>query len=121
MTNDFDPNWPHGHVTRSGKPAEIIYENMVGDHPIVAIVKEKPNEEYIIRCQNNGRLMDGGDCPYDIFNAPAPKKTFEYWLNFYPGSEEAQIHQSKEDADGCAGPTRIACKRVVITEGEFDE
>lgn len=33
--SEFDPKWPHGHVTRDGRKARIICTDAKGRYPIV--------------------------------------------------------------------------------------
>lgn len=42
------------------------------------------------------------------------------WINVYREDFGDLVHKTKEDADACAAPSRIACVRVVIDcqEGE---
>lgn len=42
------------------------------------------------------------------------------YLNYYPGGFMSVSYPSRERADELAGDTRLACKKVIITEGEFD-
>lgn len=36
--SDFDPDWPHGHVTRDGHKARIICRDAKGSQPLVVLV-----------------------------------------------------------------------------------
>jgi len=47
-----------------------------------------------------------------------PKRVL--WLNVYPDGDSSS-HESREDADECAGARRIARLKVEFGEGRFDE
>lgn len=39
MNKEFDPDWPHGHVTREGREARIICKDRIcKDFPIIALI-----------------------------------------------------------------------------------
>lgn len=106
--SDFDPNWPHGHVTRSGLKARIICTDRVGDEPIVVLVG---NDDTVLPARCDGTNPHGiSDC--DLINAPAPKR--EFWVNVYPG--RAVVYETQEEAYMRASAGRIACAHV--TEGD---
>ena len=126
---DFDPNWPHGHITRDGRKARIICTDRVGKHPIVSIIGENEASSIggdLCRSMKDGRWDEHRDMWCDLFNAPEPKK--EYWVNvFYYKNEPGRVISctfgSKESADDYVekyarkdGFTRIACAHV--TEGD---
>lgn len=102
-SSDFDPNWPHGHVTRDGRKARIVCTNARSQWPIVASV-DHGDCEIVLR---------GG--PDDFVNAPAPKRA--WWVNVYGGTGRfADGYETRDGADAGAYPGRIAC--VHVTEGD---
>lgn len=116
---DFDPNWPHGHVTRDGRKARIISTNAVTESwPIIALVATKVPRTFTSdgRC-SSGR---GGD---DLLNAPALKRKVRVrmWLNVLP-SGVFYRYTSREgaDRDGSFYKDRIACIEIdrEVEEGE---
>ena len=75
---DFDPNWPHGHVTRDGRKARIICRDRRSPgFPIIALIGDGIMEAF--DCFNlQGRVNgDGRLRPDDLLNAPAPKRVWE--------------------------------------------
>ena len=75
--SDFDPNWPHGHVTRNGRAAYIkaVFRERDSGRPIIKVVGEVfqdgawHSREWLV----DGRLSMLGNSPLDLLNAPAPK------------------------------------------------
>lgn len=118
MRDDFDKDWPHGHTTRDGRSVRLLCTDAKGGRPIVALIGS--NEEFVSMYPRDGRVCRDADHPYDLVNAPAPKRTFELWFNFYP-SRGPDYFNSKEDADDFADRDRISRKCYLITEGEFDD
>lgn len=55
---------------------------------------------------------------YDEYVEP---KTVELWVNVYPQTPSGSVHKSKTRADAVASPDRIACVKVIATEGTYDE
>lgn len=123
---DFDPNWPHGHVTRDGRKARIICTDRKSKaYSIIALVQiaNKDNEEAVVSYTCEGKYRaDGTDNRTDLTNAPAPKK--ECWVNLFyyednPDRIMSCIFNSREAADRRASAdsfVRIACMHV--TEGD---
>jgi hypothetical protein len=116
---DFDPNWPHGHVTRDGHKARIICTD-AGSHvyPIVALVGSCPRS-----FTSGGRFSASGEHHhFDLLNAPAPKRKMrlEGWVNVYSMKRTSGLYLSKGDADELAGQDRIACIHIdrEVEEGE---
>lgn len=120
MRGDFDKDWPHGHVTIDGRPARIICTDAIGNYPIIALVTDRNGREILHSYMEDGRSFIGDERSFDLINAPAPKRVQEYWVNAYPDGLWT-YHPSKALADQSAGTCLFARKRVVITEGEFDD
>lgn len=121
MTDEFDPNWPHGHVTRNGCKARILATDIKGDLPIAAAIEDEDFNEWV-----GSFRKDGQSCAYksecDIINAPVPKRKFTFWVNVYPETINKQwsiaLHNDKKYADMMAGVQRIACIKIEFEEGE---
>ncbi|MDE3023201.1 MAG: hypothetical protein KGI54_15355 [Pseudomonadota bacterium] len=97
---DFDPNWPHGHVTRGGLKARILCANAKGAYPIIALITDENGTEFPNSTTYNGTAHGSSSkSDYDLFNAPAPKRIM--YVNFYR-SEGGFLHSkcfySKEKA-----------------------
>lgn len=102
--------------TRDGRPVTIISTEGRGTYSIVGYVS---NEENVTTWTPDGCYHKQEELSKnDIFNVPAQPKQIIMWFNVY---ETCTVgHSSKELADNNASNERIACKRVVFTEGEFD-
>lgn len=112
MENDFDPDWPHGHVV-GGCPARIICTDKAGDCPIVALVMlDRVEHTYFF---SRDGFSTGG---VKIYNAPAPKKRITGWLNIYPNLVSSYLRETRHDADRYSDPSRIACIYIDFEEGE---
>ena len=78
MRQDFDPNWPHGHVTRNGLR---YYGRLVGADGSSAGWIEGLLGHELAEHDENGLYLNRHpkwtreDHPYDLVNAPAPKPT----------------------------------------------
>jgi hypothetical protein len=112
---DFDPNWPHGHITRDGRKARIICTDAESNFPIVALVDGiaqhfTPAGQYRVGSLNH----------LDLLNAPAPKRKvrMDQWMNVY--ADGAYLYATKAAADDNAWNDRIACIHIdrEVEEGE---
>lgn len=128
---DFDPNWPHGHVTRDGRKARIICTDRKGkDYSIIALAQRASgdNEEITLSYTSEGKYhADGTDSGADLFNAPELKQ--EFWVNvFYCKDSQthalSRVFDSKENAEehakvyaGREDFMRIACVRFAEGDG----
>lgn len=75
---DFDPNWPHGHVTRDGRKAEVQPRRLLHpEYPILAVIISETGVETVDRFAADGRWLSGDSGPDDLLNAPAPKRVWE--------------------------------------------
>ena len=117
----FDPNWPHGH-TYNGKPAKLVFTspNTAADWPHLFVINEGEGGEAAVWAGAAGDTADGF-----IENAPAPKRRTEYWQNWYESGVIGAVYYSRKEADkaaadrhGFTSDARIACKHVVIEDGE---
>lgn len=105
--------------TKDGRPVTILTTKGRGNYPILGYVGDNTT---LVLWQQDGRCGNAaavGDHA-DLVNAP---KVVVRYINIYEGGA-AEMHTSRERADTLAGrtsATRIACKRVEITEGEFSE
>ena len=89
MRDDFDPNWPHGHVTRNGCAAyvkavfrerhwsiyEVVFNDRYNGPPITKVVGEvfQDGAWHSHEWLADGRQAVDGSGPLDLLNAPAPK------------------------------------------------
>lgn len=115
MTDQFDPTWPHGHVTRDGEwDAEILRSDLKRDCPIVSVITSRSTgDQRVLNSHSNGQLWLSSQSTFDLLNAPAPKK--KRWVNVY----ERMGFDTKTEADISAshcGSYRIAC--IEVEEGQ---
>jgi len=123
MQREFTLDWPHGHTTREGHEVRIIDTNFNGcaGESIVAVVQSKQNKERVITNHANGRYLDISTISEeDLINKPAPPKQVVYYVNLYKDGD-GFVHACREAADQLASERRIARKRIVVTEGEYDD
>lgn len=117
----FDPTKPV--QTCDGRPARILCTDLKTylQWPILAAVTELDGREHTYYFSAAGVLpgyaINNGRG--DLVNVPV-EHFREVWINFYPGAKGIRPFFSKEEADGCAAPSRIACIRFTATfrEGE---
>lgn len=109
----FDPTKPV--QTRDGRSARIICTDRDSIYPIVALVRELNGEESVSFHTNNGRVTPhyGGPSRVDLINVP---EKHVRWVNFFP--RDAEVYDSREEADEDATAERIACVRVEFKDGE---
>lgn len=121
MSNAFDPDWPHGHVTRDGRTARIICTDTKGSQgeTIVALVADKNGIESPRNFFQSGHYLDAyAENDLDLINAPAPKRKFVRWVNMYEHTATVFTYEKKEIADRDASAHRTACIRVEFEEGD---
>lgn len=98
-----------------GKPTE----------PVRVLETERPGGFPILtmdaRGDLRGHFADGRwssiatDGPYDLVPLQTPRPPVEGWVNVYPVG--GNVHATRDEADHCAGPRRIACVFVREVEG----
>ena len=114
MTTEFNPNDPV--QTKSGHPARIICTDRNGGANIIALIDFHGREEpHVYR--SNGEHNDGNDW----LNLMNVAKTHVMYVNVYNHRDRAVLHPTREIADRRATNDRIACSRVTLTEGRFDD
>ena len=83
--------------TRDGKPARIICWDKLGGLPIIALVMDGNNNEFVFYYNENGRTNDIIEKYYDLMMAP---EKHEGWINVYKGGklDADYIYPTKADA-----------------------
>ena len=83
--------------TRDGKPARIICWDKLGGLPIIALVMDGNNNEFVFYYNENGRTNDIIEKYYDLMMAP---EKHEGWINVYKGGklDSDCIYPTKADA-----------------------
>lgn len=77
--------------TRDGRKARLICFDKKGAYPIVALVNDYNEEEYIKNYDEFGKKFIGGETSDDLMMLPEKK---EGWVNVYKDS----VHDTKDDA-----------------------
>jgi hypothetical protein len=119
MSNDFDPTWKHGHVViKSGGtalPARYLGPIEHAGHPYAfAVRKWDGGDEELWVISEAGRSPQYGK----IINAPAPKRKFVGWVNFYADQSFGSLQETIDEANKRHIAPRIACIRVEFEEGD---
>lgn len=101
--------------TRDGRAVTILTEERAhSTFPVVGLL----NDEHIVTFTSEGKFVfNGREHGMYLVNVPV-KHVRKVWLNMYPGYSGTVAHETKESADECAPPNRIACVRVTV---EFEE
>ena len=82
--------------TRDGRKARIICFDKKGDYPIVALVNDYNNEEYIKSYDKFGKKFIAGETTDDLMMLPEKK---EGWVNVYKGGLlDTKSYPTKKEA-----------------------
>lgn len=116
-------NWNKPLQTRDGDPVTIITREGRGKYSVMGYIG---NDEYITYWRPDGRFFDEqvtDGC--DIINVPEKQAQREVWYNVFKNTEgqlnTGFTYESREKADGSSvADNRVACIKVVLTEGQFD-
>lgn len=123
--SEFDPAWPHGHVTRDGKPARIAIKLKNAQYAYGVVYATSDGQEIVSHYTADGRFCAGSaDHLSDLVNAPAPKRRIQGWVNLWAhdarGFEVGAVFATKALALAAAGfnERRLACIYIDVEEGE---
>lgn len=118
MNETLDPTKPV--QAREGRAARIVCTDRKcrSEYPIIALVEQLDGVEEVFRFTRDGRFIDNTTDAMDLVNIPEKKTVY---VNMYADRREVRIHQSREEADRSAAPTREACVAITYTVGQFDE
>ena len=73
-TKPYEPNWPHGYVTRKGYPVRILATDLVGvGGPIAYTFLNSDGGETLAQARANGRLKSYEDVWDILCKVPKPK------------------------------------------------
>lgn len=107
--DEFDPDWPAGHLL-DGDPVRIIARDRLDSkHPIVALVKYQGREDIVTATADGKAAADSY-----IINAPA---TINGWVNVYKDFTGG-FFLTREEADESDDGDRIACVQIDVKMGE---
>lgn len=115
----FDPTKPCR--TRDGRKVRILCTDKKGDYPIVAIVTEDADNEGMFGFRPDGRYGGVNDGMNLVNDPPLGPKVQTVWVNLYGNNGNPGAHRSRRNADESMEPGRVACVRVEVPEGRFDE
>lgn len=120
--------------TRDGRKVRLLCTDGPKGRPVVGLVGD---EDFPISWLSDGAYYVGAlESIYDLINTPATPRTFERWFNVYASEDTPTViltlpRMNRKDADAMSilaaehgtdsNFRRIARKRVVFTEGEWDE
>lgn len=116
-------DWNKPLQTREGDPVTIITREGRGKYSVMGYIG---NDEYITYWRPDGRFFDEQDTVgCDIINVPEKPMSQEVWLNVFKNSDgELRVGStftSRAKADSSSvSDKRVACIKVVFTEGQFD-
>ena len=99
-------------VTRDGRKVTIVkeYRGTI-EHPIGAIAHDPIGAGDRFYDYYEDGSYANCETKHDLFMAT---KTITRWFNIYPNT--GACHSSKEEADKCAIPNRVACVKVEYEE-----
>lgn len=108
----------YGHVqTKRGMPAKILCldRKTAYDYGVLGLVliKGKEDHESVYCWKGDGTSNPNED--YDLI--PVPKKR-TVWVNVYGVNDIVLCGSTKDTAERCAAPGRIACVSLEFEEGE---
>jgi len=109
--------------TRDGRKVRVLCTDGPGSRPVIGIVdgNKGPSTWCLNGATSEGWFNPDLESESALINTPATPRTFERWFNVYD-TGEITSHVDRHDADGeIPWQTRIARKRVIFTEGEWDE
>lgn len=112
-------DWTKPVQTKKGVPVTVLTTE--ARHSVYKVMAYVGEEDWISSFMVDGRYTYAQDGhPKDLENIPEPKKEYVMYINVYPDGKTF-VHESREKADETSNVKRIACKRLVIIEGEYDE
>lgn len=81
------------------------------EYPIVALIRREAGDSILTYPANGKFLTDGSEDPSDLINIP---EKVTRWINLYhePWGCHTSVFSTREAADRCAGPDRVACVEV---------
>ena len=104
--------------TRDGRKVRLLCTDGPGELPVVGFIEDNVTTT---QWPVGGEYYGGALRNFDLVNTPAAPRTFERWFNVYD-TREITSHVDRHDADDeIPWQTRTGRKRVIFTEGEWDE
>lgn len=130
MTNKFNDDWHLGHQTADGRKAVILQKDSNAEHdgipqPIVAAVQIEGDKWSVLHFSRDGRYMRQPTIT-DLVNAPEPPRERTVYANVYSldpsvASDTFMVHSTRAHADAVAVKSRLACIKITVREGQFDD
>lgn len=100
--------------TRFGEKAELVYDGLTGDFPLVVIIHRKNKRKTLRTYTREGIAYTDEGSLANLMNVPE-KRTI--WLNINENWHTIE-YSSRDLADRYARSDRIACVEVTYTKGE---
>lgn len=95
MSNEFDPNWPHGHVMKcydnTLSAGRLIAADLPDDMPFAFY---RDDDKKVWRFDAQGYAAPG---TFRLINAPAPVKHAEAWFNVWQRKDGSCYYGSRHD------------------------
>ena len=120
MERKFDIDWPHGHVTVSGRKARIVCRNVKNtDKPLLALVTFEGAEQ-VYFYKKDGEYS-GPHYLMDLQNAPEPEVDLG-WINVYrenPCERVLGAHMSSKEQCDRFGSGGHEPHHLVLRDGKI--
>lgn len=108
--------------TQNGQPVTIISMEARGEYSVLAYIGEADTPSSFT---TEGKFFRAGKSDYDLRNvAPKPVEREVYVNVNTVGSRPMSIggnYDSRAEADSSASPYRVACIKITLVEGQFDD
>ena len=120
----YEPNWPHGYVTRDGRPVKILTTERKHDrYPIIALVplSNQITYEVMLSFSPNGKFVcEDLSCDEDIFCVEPETAETENYIRLPEAALEAELATAYATGWGAAHagitPTPRAYATVMLAE-----
>ena len=106
--------------TRDGRPVRIeTVSAPLEQYPVVGYVMNKGQWDLYTWSSDGHHRISHGETRNDLIPVPKRHKR-TVWVNLYPDPIDDDAHPSRDLANDCAGPDRIACLKLDLdfVEGE---
>lgn len=104
------------YTTVDGREVKILSINGEGGYPIIGQINYGSNSWGVAAWD-----VHGFNPASNSLNLKEVKKRIVGWLNVYPNGGTSDIHVSKQFADKTCRESRIACIKIDVEEGTFDD
>lgn len=125
MSKEFDPDWPHGHVTRDGRKARVVCKDAKSfSGSIVALIDAGPvRGEEPCTFFSNGRIYSTTDTTLntdnDLLNAPEPEKDLGWRGLWKDGTLTVPFATRAAAMQSCGYSFNVAHHHLVLRGGKI--